>query len=73
LSDNYKLWCLKGWKFHRLTGPAIIDNKRNEYWLNGKKYENIHSWLRNHPNPDIYFQAIGVITETDKILWFLQN
>jgi hypothetical protein len=69
-----KLWCKKLHIWHRLTGPArILSDGREEFWLNGKHYKNIREWVSNHPNPDLYFNAIGIKTETDKILWFLQN
>jgi hypothetical protein len=59
---------------HRLTGPAVIKvNYSSEFWLDGKFYGNIHSWFKDHPNPDLYFNAIGIFTETDKVLWYLQN
>jgi hypothetical protein len=61
-------------KRHRLNGPALIlPTGKEEYWLYGNKYENIHDWLKDHPNPNLYFHKIGVFTEADKILWFLQN
>jgi hypothetical protein len=64
----------KNGNIHRLTGPAVITvNYSSEFWLDGKFYGNIHSWLKDNPNPDLYFNAIGIFTETDKILWFLQN
>ena len=73
LTTGEKVWCLKGDFWHRLTGPArIYPNGRETFWLNDKLYENIHAWLKDHPNPDLYFDALGM-TETDKILWFLQN
>jgi hypothetical protein len=59
---------------HRLTGPARIwPDGFGEFYLNYNYYENVHDWLKDHPNPDLYFNAIGIKTETDKILWFLQN
>jgi hypothetical protein len=74
LETGQKLWCEKGWRWHRLTGPArICFNGRDEFWLNDKLYENIQEWLKEHPNPDLYFHNIGVFTETDKIIWYLQN
>jgi hypothetical protein len=69
-----KLWCLKGIIYHRLTGPAFIRGDGSiEFYLNDKRYENVKEWINNHPNPDLYFNAIGVFTETDKILWYLKN
>ncbi len=74
LTTGKKLWCEKGKIFHRLIGPArICPNGRDEFFLNAKKYENIKEWIKDHPNPDLYFDAIGIKTETDKVLWFLQN
>jgi hypothetical protein len=74
LSDGFKAWCLKGRILHRLTGPAyILRNGIEQYFLNGKDYDNVHDWIKDHPNPDLYFNAIGIFTETDKVLWFLQN
>jgi hypothetical protein len=75
--ENISYW-EKVWSenccWHRLTGPAYIrSDGREEFWLNDKKYHNIKEWINEHPNPDLYFNAIGVFTETDKILWFLQN
>jgi hypothetical protein len=73
LSNGFKVWCKKGFFRQRLTGPAIIwSHGREEFYLNDSYYENIHAWLKDHPNPDLYFDALGM-TETDKILWFLQN
>jgi hypothetical protein len=72
LSDGYKFWCLK-YKLHRLTGPAVIFSDGNKWFcLNDIKYENVCDWIKDHPNPDLYFDSIG-LNETDKILWFLQN
>jgi hypothetical protein len=68
-----KFWCKKGRIWHRLTGPAIIHSNGSEwFYLNDIFYENIHDWLKEHPNPDLYFDAIG-LNETERILWFLQN
>jgi hypothetical protein len=72
----YKEWREKGWVhgWHRLVGPARMwKNEQDEFYLNGKYYENVKDWLKEHPNPDLYFHKIGVFTETDKIIWFLQN
>jgi hypothetical protein len=69
-----KIWCLKEFIHHRLTGPARIrSNETYEFWLDGKHYSTVKEWINVHPNPDLYFNAIGIFTETDKILWFLQN
>jgi hypothetical protein len=69
-----KLWCEKGFIWHRLTGPAeITSDGREEFWLDKKYYETVKEWINNHPNPDLYFNAIGILTETDKVLWYLKN
>jgi hypothetical protein len=74
LTNGNKFWYNKGWCCHRLTGPAKIwTTGREEFYLNDKAYENVHSWLKDHPNPDLYFHNIGVFTETDKVLWYLKN
>jgi hypothetical protein len=73
LKTGQKLWCLKGYRWHRLTGPALIHRTGCDYWIEGEYYETVKEWLTDHPNPDLYFHNIGVFTETDKILWFLQN
>jgi hypothetical protein len=72
--NGLKYWCLKGRIFHRLTAPAVIrSDGLEQFWLNGKHYNNIREWIKDHPNPDLYFDAIGLKTETDKVLWYLQN
>jgi hypothetical protein len=72
--NGFKVWCEKYYRWHRLTGPAFIPrNEKEEFWLNNREYDNVHAWLKDHPNPDLYFHKIGIFTETDKILWFLQN
>jgi hypothetical protein len=73
LITGQKLWCNKGLILHRLTGPADIFYSLNIFFLNGKRYETIKDWLKDHPEPDLYFHNIGVFTETDKVLWYLQN
>jgi hypothetical protein len=74
LLTGIKFWCEKDEVFHRLTGPARIFPDGSEYfYINGKFYENVNDWLKDHPNPDLYFDTIGIFTETDKVLWFLQN
>jgi hypothetical protein len=74
LETGLKLWSLKGQICHRLTGPAIIrSDGSEEFHLNGFYYKNVKEWIKNHPNPDLYFHNIGIFTETDKVLWFLQN
>ncbi len=74
LETGEKLWCKKGIIYHRLTGPAFIRGDGSiEFYLNDKNYNNAREWINDHPNPDLYFDAIGLKTETDKILWFLQN
>jgi hypothetical protein len=73
LENGFKVWCKKGWQFHRLTGVALIRaDKSKHFYLNGKYYENVKEWINDHPNPDMYFDALGM-NETDKILWFLKN
>jgi hypothetical protein len=67
LELGFKFWCDKGDVYHRLTGgdiyhrltgPAIIWNDGyQEFWLNRKKYKNIHDWLLNHPNQTNAFQV----------------
>jgi hypothetical protein len=55
---GYKVWCKKRYFRHRLTGPAIIwPDGYLEYWLNWKKYKNIHDWLKDHPNQTNTFQV----------------
>jgi hypothetical protein len=69
-----KIWCNKGWYWHRLTGPCYIGaTGEKQFYLNDKFYNNINEWLKDHPNPDLYFNAIGIFTETEKVLWYLQN
>jgi hypothetical protein len=58
LESGYKFWCKKGDINHRLTGPSSIwPDGYLEYWLNGKKYENVNDWLKHHPNKDNAFQV----------------
>jgi hypothetical protein len=72
-TPGLKVWCKKEWKFHRLTGPArIFPDGREEYWFDNIYYPTIREWITDHPNPDLYFNALGM-NETDKVLWFLQN
>jgi hypothetical protein len=66
------VWYLKGKVYHRLTGK-IFDGHDEYFYLNDKYYENVHDWLKEHPNPDLYFHKIGIFTETDKVLWYLKN
>jgi hypothetical protein len=57
LETGKKVWCLKGYRYHRLTGPAI-------YWASGDYsfglygifYDDIYDWLKIHPNQDNSFQ-----------------
>ncbi len=57
LTTDEKRWCLIGFKRHRLTGPAVIwPSGREDFYLNGLYYENIHDWLNAHPNQDNAFQ-----------------
>jgi hypothetical protein len=73
LETGYKLWYQIDKVLHRLTGPArICSDVFKEFYLNGKKYENVNDWLKDHPNPDLYFDTLGM-NEADRILWFLQN
>jgi hypothetical protein len=73
LTTGFKFWCEKGRIYHRLTGPAIIYSDGSEYFfLNDEPYENVKNWLKDHPNPDLYFDAIG-LNETERVLWFLQK
>jgi hypothetical protein len=72
ISGN-KLWCEKEKFWHRLTGPASIHRTGCDYWIEGKYYETVKEWINNHPTPDLYFHKIGIFTETDKVLWYLQN
>jgi hypothetical protein len=69
---EYKVWYENG-KRHRLTGPATIHRAGCDYWIEGKYYETVKEWINNHPTPDLYFHKIGIFTETDKVLWYLQN
>jgi hypothetical protein len=74
LENGYKIWSKNDWRWHRLTGPANIDSDGDKsYWLDGRYYStDIGAWIKDHPNPDLYFDALGW-NETDKVLWFLQN
>jgi hypothetical protein len=74
LSTGEKRWCLKGQIDHRLIGPARINKyKIGGFYLNNVYYyNNVSQWLKDHPNPDLYFDAIG-LSETERVLWFLQN
>jgi hypothetical protein len=57
LRTGHKFWCEKGWKFHRLTGPAVITGDGyKKFCLNGEYYENVRDWLKEHPNQDETFQ-----------------
>jgi hypothetical protein len=58
LESGEKLWSEKGRIWHRLTGPAIIrPDGSNEFYLNGKNYENVQDWLKEHPNQTNAFQV----------------
>jgi hypothetical protein len=73
LKTGFKVWCKRGSIYHRLTGPAKIWSDGTEkFCLNDKKYDNVKDWLKDHPNPELYFDAIG-LNETERVLWFLQN
>jgi hypothetical protein len=57
LSTGSKLWCKKGYIWHRLTGPAYIyHDKSEQFWLNDKRYVNVKKWLIDHPNQSNAFQ-----------------
>jgi len=66
-------------KLHRLTGPALygpiningIAIYEEIYYLDGKGYL-FNDWFMNHPNKEIYLNAIGIIDkiEQDK---FIEN
>jgi hypothetical protein len=73
LLSGYRSWCKKGNIWHRLIGPArIFPDGSYTFCLNGKFYVNVKEWINNHPNPDLYFDNLGM-NETDKVLWYLQN
>jgi hypothetical protein len=73
LKTGHKHWCLEGHILHRLTGPvSILSDGTKTFYVNGKTYDNVQDWLKDHPNPDLYFDAIGM-NETDRVLWFLQK
>jgi hypothetical protein len=80
LKKGQKIWCKINRKYHRLTGPADIGHDKSDigrdkseyFYLNGKEYEDVKDWLKAHPNPDLYFDTLGM-NETDRVLWFLQN
>jgi hypothetical protein len=56
--SRFKFWCKKGRIYHRLTGPAVIyTDDRVQFWLSGYYFNNIHSWLKDHPNQDNTFQV----------------
>jgi hypothetical protein len=58
LITGEKLWCIKDGILHRLNGPAFIDNDGKEmFCLNGKRYNHIRDWLKEHPNQDNAFQV----------------
>jgi hypothetical protein len=57
LESGEKIWTEKGRIWHRLTGPAIIwPDGSYDFYLNDKKYQNIHDWLKDHPNQDETFK-----------------
>jgi hypothetical protein len=57
-AEKEKVWCEKGFIWHRLMGPAYIDNDEfYRFWLNDKEYDNIHDWLKDHPNQTNAFQV----------------
>jgi hypothetical protein len=56
-SNEYEVWCKKGYVWHRLLGPAAINSIGEKfYYLNGKRYNNIQDWLKEHPNQDENFK-----------------
>ncbi len=69
--NGKKEWYYNG-NQHRLSGPWLDNEEDTIYCLYGKSYYNINSWLKNHPDPDIYFDAIGM-NETERVLWYLKN
>jgi hypothetical protein len=61
-SDGYKFWWKKGYVWHRLLGPATINSIGEKfYYLNGKRYNNIHDWLNAHPIKMWLFQKLMLI------------
>jgi hypothetical protein len=53
-----RIWCIKGYVWHRLVGPAVIlEDGTYQFWLNGLYYENVHDWLKSHPNQSCAFQV----------------
>jgi hypothetical protein len=57
LETGYTVWCLKNCRWHRLTGPAVINSDGSEqFWLNDHAYKNVKDWLKDHPNQDNAFQ-----------------
>jgi hypothetical protein len=53
------------------------DTKRaKRVWAHSLGYNShckeINDWLKEHPNPDLYFDAIG-LNEADRVLYFLKN
>jgi hypothetical protein len=72
-SNGYKFYCHLDEQIYRLNGPAeITSDGREDFYLNGKRYETIKEWINDHPNPDLYFDAIG-LNETERVLWFLKK
>jgi hypothetical protein len=58
LESSHKLWCLKDYIWHRLTGPAVFwPNEKYSFCLNGEFYENVEDWLKDNPNQDNAFQV----------------
>jgi hypothetical protein len=50
-SDGGKLWHING-VLHREDGPAVDCHPEIQYWLNGKKYDNVSSdeeWIKLVP------------------------
>lgn len=72
LSSGYKSWLFEGQK-HRLSGPAAIwHNDIEQFYLNGIFY-NFKDWILNHPNIDVYLDAIGMTDLTERAIWKLKN
>jgi hypothetical protein len=50
---------------HRENGPAEIHPCGvNLFYLNGKYYQNIHSWFKDHPNQDNAFHVEMILKYT---------
>ena len=71
LSNGFKQWRFEG-NYHRLSGPARIWSEGERFFLNGFLY-NFNEWVANHPNIDIYLDAIGMTDITEKVIWLLKH